>query len=273
VNEEVVIEAGRSGGQYWRDLWSFRELLLFLAWRDVLVRYKQTVLGVAWALLRPLVGLVIFNLVFGRLAALPSGGAPYPLLVLTGLLPWLFFAGALTDASNSLVANASLVSKTYFPRLLAPASAVTVNLLDLAISGLILGGLMIWYRQPPTLRLIALPGFLLLAFATALGAGLWFAALHVRYRDVRHIVPFVVQFGLYLSPVGFTSGLVPERWRALYALNPMVGVIEGFRWCLLGRGPGTHWQSLALSAVVTALLLASGVSYFRRTERTFADTI
>jgi lipopolysaccharide transport system permease protein len=273
TTREVVIEAGRGEDQYWRDVWQYRELLFFLAWRDLLVRYKQTALGVAWALLRPLVGLVAFTVVFGKLAALPSGGLPYPVLVLAGLVPWLFFAAALTDASNSLVANASLVSKVYFPRLLAPLSAVAVSLVDLAISGAMLGALLAFYRQPLTPRLLALPAFLLLALVAALGAGLWLAALHVRYRDVRHVVPFLLQVGLYLSPVGFTSALIPDRWRAAYALNPMVGVIEGFRWCLLGPGSAAHWGSLTASAAMATLLLLSGVWYFRRTERTFADLI
>jgi lipopolysaccharide transport system permease protein len=269
----VVVEAGRGEDQYWRDVWHYRELLYFLAWRDLLVRYKQTVLGVAWALVRPLVGLVVFTLLFGRLAGLPSGGLPYPVLVLAGLIPWLFFAAALTDASNSLVANASLVSKVYFPRLLAPLSAVAVSLVDLAVSGVLLGALLAFYRHPLTPRVLALPAFLALALLAALGAGLWLAALHVRYRDVRHVVPFLLQVGLYLSPVGFTSGLIPDRWRAAYALNPMVGVIEGVRWCLLGPESATHWGSLLASAATGTALLVTGVWYFRRTERTFADLI
>lgn len=268
----LVIEAGRTEGQYWHDLWRYRGLLYFLAWRDVVVRYKQTVLGVAWALIRPLVGLVVFTLVFGLVARLPSGGVPYPVLVLAGLLPWLLFAGSLTDASNSLVANSNLVSKVYFPRLLAPASALTVSLVDFLISSVLLAGLLLAYRIAPGVRILALPIFLLLALVTALGAGLWLAALHVRYRDVRHIVPFLVQIGLYISPVGFSSSVVPARWQTLYALNPMVGVIDGFRWSL-GIGGSPSWTQAGLSSIVATILAVSGIWYFRLTERTFADVI
>jgi lipopolysaccharide transport system permease protein len=272
TDNELVIEAHRVEGQYWRDLWRYRELLYFLAWRDVLVRYKQTQLGVAWALLRPLVGLVVFTLVFGVVANLPSGGVPYPILVLTGLLPWLLFAGILVDVSNSLVANASLVSKVYFPRLLAPAGAATVSLVDFAVSGMMLGGLLVYYGHHLSVRVLALPLVVALTVATALGAGLWLAALHVRYRDVRHIVPFVIQFGLYVSPVGFSARAVPYPWRAVLALNPLLGAIEAFRWCF-DAGGALQWSPIAMSAATALFLLASGVWYFRRTERTFADVI
>jgi lipopolysaccharide transport system permease protein len=268
----LVIEPGRIEAQYWRDLWHYRELLAFLAWRDVLVRYKQTLLGAAWAVARPLVTILVFTLVFGRLARMPSGGVPYPLLVLAGVIPWQFFATALTDASSSLLANTSLVTKVYFPRLLAPTSAAVVALVDAAVATGLLALLMLYYGQVPSARLAALPLFALIVMAAALGSGYWLAALNVRFRDVRHLVPFLVQVGLYISPVGFASAAVPERWRLLYALNPLVGVIDGFRFCLLPGAP-LHAPSVALSAALSGALLFTGILYFRRTERTFADVI
>lgn len=269
--EELIIEPGRSDLHYWRDLWRYRELLLFLAWRDILVHYKQTAIGIAWGVLRPLLTMVTFVIVFGRIANLPSDGAPYPLLVFAGLLPWQFFANAVAEAGGSLVANSSMVSKIYFPRMLVPASATAVVLVDLLISLGLLALLLAWYGHAPGLRLLALPLFVLLAAALAFGAGLWIAALNVTYRDFRYVVPFAVQLGLFVSPVGYSSALVPEHWRLLYSLNPMVGVIEGFRWSILGSplyGPAL-WISLAWALV----LLASGVQHFRRTERGFADVI
>jgi lipopolysaccharide transport system permease protein len=271
---EIVLEPGRLQARYWRDVWEYRELLYFLAWRDISVRYKQTALGLLWAVGRPLLATLILTVVFGRLARLPSDGTPYSILVLAGLLPWLFFASAVTDCSNSLVSNASLISKVYFPRLIAPASVVLVSLVDLAVSLVILVGLMAWYGSWPRWQRVGMmPVSLLLAGATALGAGLWLAALNVRYRDVRHVVPFAIQLGVYVSPVGFASDLVPAHWRPYYALNPLVGVIDTFRWSLLPGDRAMPWFNVAVACIVTAGLLLSGLTYFRRTERTFADVV
>ena len=269
----LVIEAGRSELHYWRDLWRFRELFYFLAWRDLLVRYKQTVIGVAWALLRPLLTMLVFTLVFGKLAKLPSSGVPYPILVFAALLPWQFFANALSEASNSLIGNANLISKVYFPRLIIPASSIITSFVDFLISGFILVGLMVWYRFVPNWQILTLPLFIALAFAAAMGFGLWLTALNVKYRDFRYVVPFIVQFGLYVSPVGFASSIVPEKWRLLYSLNPMVGVIDGFRWAILGGESQIYWPGFSLSLAIVATALVSGVYYFRKTEKTFADVI
>lgn len=272
-SKNFIIEANRLEGQYWKDLWRYRELLYFLAWRDLLVRYKQTVIGIVWALLRPFLTMLVFTVVFGNLAKLPSEGAPYPILVFAGLLPWQFFANALSESSSSLIDNSNLISKVYFPRLLVPASSIIVSLVDFAVSGLILAGLMLWYGFAPSLAILTLPFFILLAFAAAFGAGLWLAALNVKYRDFRYVVPFVVQLGLYISPVGFSSGIVPEGWRLLYSLNPMVGVIDGFRWAILGGTASIYWPGFLLSTVLVGMLCFSGVWYFRRTEQSFADVI
>lgn len=271
---ELVIEAGRTEAQYFRDLWRYRELFYFLAWRDILVRYKQTAIGVAWALIRPFLTMVVFSVVFGQLANLPSeGNAPYPILVFAAMLPWQFFANALTESSNSLITNANLISKVYFPRLVVPTSAVIVSFVDFLISGIILLGLMAWYQQVPSWRVIMLPVFIAIAFAAAMGAGLWLAALNVQYRDFRYMVPFLVQFGLYVSPVGFSSAIIPDRWRLLYSLNPMVGVIDGFRWAIIGGDVALYWPGFLLSLLLVVVLLVTGVMYFRRMERTFADVI
>ncbi len=272
--EELIIEAGRTERQYWRDLWRYRELFYFLAWRDVLVRYKQTTIGVAWAVLRPLLTMLVFTIIFGKLAKLPAdGGAPYPILVFAAMLPWQFFASALSECGGSVLANSNLISKVYFPRLITPASAVIVCFVDFLISAVIMIGLMVWYAYAPTWRVLTLPLFTLMAVAAALGAGLWLSALTVKYRDFRYIVPFMVQFGLYVSPVGFSSSIVPEQWRLLYSLNPMVGVIDGFRWAILGGDAVLEPVSFTVSIALVASLLASGVWYFRRTERSFADII
>ena len=271
---ELIIEAGRTEAQYFRDLWRYRELFYFLAWRDILVRYKQTAIGVAWALIRPFLTMVVFTVVFGRLANLPSeGGAPYPILVFSAMLPWQFFSNALSECSNSLITNANLISKVYFPRLVVPASAVIVSFVDFLISGLILLGLMAWYQEVPSWRVVTLPLFILIAFAAAMGAGLWLAALNVQYRDFRYVVPFLVQFGLYISPVGFSSTIIPDRWRLLYSLNPMVGVIDGFRWAIIGGDVALYWPGFLLSLLLVVVLLVTGILYFRRMERTFADVI
>lgn len=270
---EITIEAGCSERQYWRDLWRYRELFYFLAWRDILVRYKQTAVGVAWAAIRPFLTMVVLAVVFGTLAKMPSGGVPYPILVFCGMLPWQFFATALSESSTSLVSNSSLVSKVYFPRMVIPASSVITSFVDFLVSAGFLMLLMIWYRYTPSPGVFFLPLFVALAFAASFGAGLWIAALMVQYRDFRFIVPFIVQFGLYLSPVGFYSSVVPERWRLLYSLNPMVGVIDGFRWAFLGGEHTIYWPGFCLSLAIVALLITTGIRYFRRTETTFADVI
>ena len=271
---ELVIEAGRTERQYWKDLWRYRELFYFLAWRDILVRYKQTAIGIMWALIRPFLTMVVFTFVFGKLAKLPSPtGVPYPILVFAAMLPWQFFANALTECSNSLITNANLVSKIYFPRLIVPTSSVIVSFVDFMISGMILLALMAWYNFVPSWRIITLPVFILIAFAAAMGAGFWLASLNVKYRDFRYIVPFVVQFGLYISPVGFSSSVVPPEWRLLYSVNPMVGVIDGFRWAILGGGSDIYLPGFVLSTGLVAILFISGIWYFRKMERTFADVI
>ena len=269
----LVIEAGRAERHYWKDLWRYRELFYFLAWRDILVRYKQTVIGLAWALIRPFLTMVVFVVVFSKLAKLPSDGVPYPILVFAALLPWQFFANAFTEAGNSLISNANMISKVYFPRLVVPASAVIVSFIDFLISGIILVGLMLWYGFAPDWRIFTLPLFICIAFAAAMGTGLWTAALNVKYRDFRYIIPFVVQFGLYVSPVGFSSAIVPEQWRLLYSLNPMVGVIDGFRWAILGGNSQLYWPGFLLSLFLVIVILVTGIYYFRKTEKTFADVI
>ena len=269
----LIIEAGRAERHYWADLWRYRELLWFLAWRDLLVRYRQTAIGIAWAVLRPVLTMVVFTLVFGKLAGLPSENVPYPILVFAALLPWQLFAGAFAEAGHSLVSNANMISKVYFPRLIVPVGAVMVSCADFLISLAILAALMAWYGFVPDWRVLTLPLFIVVALAAALGAGLWTAALNVRYRDVRFVIPFAVQMGLYISPVGFSSTVIPEQWRLVYSLNPMVGVIDGFRWAVLGGGVSIYWPGMLLSATLIAVLVATGVGYFRRTEKTFADVI
>lgn len=271
--QETLIEAGRIERQYWQDLWRYRELLYFLAWRDILVRYKQTVIGIIWALLRPFLAMVVFTVVFGSLAKLPSEGVPYPILVFAGLLPWQFFSGALGECSNSLLGNANLISKVYFPRLIVPMSSMIVSFVDFMISGSILLGLMAWYNFVPDWRILTLPLFIGIAFAASMGVGLWMAALNVEYRDFRFIVPFILNLGTYISPVGYKSSIVPEQWQLLYSLNPMVGVIDGFRWAIIGGNSKIYVPGFILSLALVILLLVSGVWYFRKVERTFADII
>jgi len=270
---DLILEAGRTEKNYWRDLWRYRELFFFLAWRDILVRYKQTVIGIAWSVLRPLLTMIVFTIVFGKIAKLPSGNTPYPILVFSALLPWQFFANAFTEASTSLIGSANMISKIYFPRLIVPTSSVIVSFVDFLFSGAILIALMAWYGYAPSVHIVALPLFIILAFGAAMGAGLWIAALNVKYRDFRYVVPFIVQFGLFISPVGFSSNVVPDRWRLIYALNPLVGVIDGFRWALLSDNATLYWPSVAFSMVIVALLLYTGILYFRATEKTFADVI
>ena len=272
--DEIIIEAGRAEKNYWLDLWHYRELFSVLAARDVAVRYKQTAIGVVWAVLRPFLTMLIFTVIFSRLAKLPSEGhAPYALMVLSGMLPWTFFSTALGDASNSLVANANLVSKVYFPRLIIPTATIAVSVVDLMISFGIMVGMMIWYAFMPSINILALPLFILLAFLASLGPSLWITALNVKYRDFRYVVPFIVQFGLYVTPVGYSASIVPAKWRLLYLLNPMVGVIDGFRWSILGGGSPIYWPGFAGSLAVVAFFLWLGISRFRKMERSFADLI
>ncbi|CAJ0888409.1 hypothetical protein AMST5_03875 [freshwater sediment metagenome] len=271
--ETLIIEPGAADRHYWLDLWRYRELFFVLAWRDVAVRYKQTIIGVAWALIRPFLAMVVFTVVFGRLAKLPSeGDAPYALMVFAGMLPWQFFSTALSEASNSVINNANLISKVYFPRLIIPTAAVVVSFVDFLISFAILVLMMIWYHWAPGWQIVTLPLFVVMAFLASLGPGLWITSLNVKYRDFRYVIPFLVQFGLYVSPVGFSSSVVPDAWRWLYSLNPVVGVIDGFRWAILGTGE-LYVPSLVLGAGVIALFLWLGVREFRRLEKSFADLI
>jgi lipopolysaccharide transport system permease protein len=273
AQQELIIEAGRSERRYWHDIWRYRELFFFLSWRDILVRYKQTAIGVAWSLVRPILTMAVFTLVFGRLAKLPSDGVPYPVLVIAAILPWQFFANSLSESSMSLITNANLISRVYFPRIIIPATAVIVSIVDFLLSFLILLLLMMWYGFFPDGRIITLPLFILMAFMASFGIGLWATSLNVKYRDFRYIIPFIVQFGLYISPVGFASSVVPGEWRLLYSLNPMVGVIDGFRWAILRGESKIYWPGFALSAILIIIILLSGIKYFRKTERTFADII
>jgi lipopolysaccharide transport system permease protein len=271
---ELIIEAGRTERHYWLDLWRYRELFQVLAWRDLSVRYKQTAIGVVWAVIRPLLAMLVFTIIFGRIAGLPSdGSAPYPLMVFAGVLPWSFFSTGLVDASNSLVNHAHLISKVYFPRLIIPFATLVVAFADLLINLLILFGLMAWYGFAPSWQLGLLPAFMSLACLVSIGPSLWIAALNVRYRDFRYIIPFIVQFGLYVSPVGFTSNIVADDWRLLYSLNPMVGVIDGFRWCILGGQSSLYLPGLAASAIIGGFFLWAGIHQFRRMEKSFADII
>lgn len=270
---KITIEAGRTERHYWKDLWQYRELFYFLAWRDLLVRYKQTVIGVAWAVLRPLLTMLALTLVFGMIAKLPSDGVPYPILVFTALLPWQFFSSSFSSAGESLINNSNMISKVYFPRITIPASSIVVSLVDFLISLALLAMLMVWYGFVPSLRILLLPFFMLIAVAASLGGGLWVSALNVKYRDFRHIIPFVVQFGLYISPVGFSSSVVPDSWRFIYSLNPMVGVIDGFRWAILGGESELFLPAFMVSIVMVIIVLVTGYVYFRKTEKIFADVI
>jgi lipopolysaccharide transport system permease protein len=274
VAAELIIEPGRSDRNYWRDLWRYRELFYFLSWRDILVRYKQTVFGVAWAVVRPFLTMVVFTIVFSRVARLHSDpSVPYPLLVMAGMLPWQFFASSLSESSNSLTLNSNLISKIYFPRLIVPASSVITSFVDFTITLVLMAIMMAWYHFVPDWRLLCLPLFIAVSLGASFGAGLWLAALNVEYRDFRYIIPFVVQFGLYVSPVGFSTSVIPLRWRLLYSLNPVVGVIDGFRWAIFRGHSVLWWPGLIVSMVVTVAMCASGIWYFRKMERTFADVI
>ena len=272
--ELTILEPGRTERNYWRDIWRYRELFQVLAWRDLSVRYKQTVFGLGWALIRPLLTMLVFTIVFGRIAQLPPDGtAPYALMVLAGTLPWTLFSTGLSDASNSLVNNAHLIGKVYFPRLIVPTATVVVAFVDFLIGFFMLLLLMLWYRFLPDWRILLLPGCVLLAFLASIGPALWITALNVKYRDFRYVIPFVVQFGLYVSPVGFSSNVIPDNWRLLYSLNPMVGVIDGFRWCILAGQSKIHASGLLASASVTAFFLWFGIHQFRKMEKSFADLI
>jgi homopolymeric O-antigen transport system permease protein len=270
---KTIIEPGRTETNYWRDLWRYRELFFFLAWRDILVRYKQTAIGIAWALLRPFLTMVVLTVVFGKIAALPSNGIPYPILVVAATLPWQFFSNSLAEASNSLAGNAHVISKIYFPRLILPAGAMITSLVDFFISLGLLAVLMAFFGFIPDWRLVALPVFTVLAFLAALGPGLFLTALNAKFRDVRYVIPFIVQFGLFISPVGFSSEVIPEKWRLLYSLNPMVGVIDGFRWAICRGTSGLYVPGFILSLAVVVLFLWLGLWYFRKTEKSFADII
>jgi lipopolysaccharide transport system permease protein len=275
---EIILEPGRTEKNYWRDIWNYRELFQVLAWRDLSVRYKQTVIGILWAVLRPFLTMFVFTIVFGKLAGMPSpGNIPYALLVFAGMLPWTFFATALGEASGSLIGNANLISKVYFPRLIIPAATVMVSFVDFLISFAIMVGMMVWYLYLPSWQIFLLPVFMLLAFLASLGPGLWITALNVKYRDFRYIIPFIVQFGLYVCPVGFSSQVVREKFGEtafmIYSLNPMVGVIDGFRWCILGGEFKIFWPGFFVSICIVVFFLWLGIHKFRKMERTFADII
>lgn len=270
----LIIENGLAERHYWRDLWRYRELFFVLAWRDVSVRYKQTVIGLVWALIQPLMTMLVFTVIFGKVAKLPTEGvAPYALLVYAGLLPWQFFASSLSGASNSISGNANLIGKVYFPRLIVPTAAIVVSFVDFMISFVILIGLMLWYQFVPSWQILTLPLFVIMAFLASIGPGLWITSLNVKYRDFRYIIPFMVQFGLYVSPVGFSSAVVPEEWRLLYSLNPVVGVIDGFRWAILGGESRLYWPGFALSWALIVFFLWLGIKKFRQMEKSFADLI
>jgi lipopolysaccharide transport system permease protein len=269
---ELVIEAGRAERHYWRELWQYRELFRVLAWRDVAIRYKQTAIGTSWAIVRPFLTMVVFTVIFGKVANLPSEGtAPYAIMVFAGMLPWTFFSSALADTSSSLVGNANLISKVYFPRLIVPMAAVGVGFVDFSINFIMLVALMIWYQFVPAWQIVLLPAFVLLAMLAGLGPGLWLTALNVKFRDVRYIIPFLVQLGIYVSPVGYSSNIIREQWRLVYSLNPVVGVIDGFRWCILGGE--LYLPGFSLSICVAAFFMWFGIRQFRKMEASFADLI
>jgi lipopolysaccharide transport system permease protein len=270
----LILEKGVADRTYWRDLWDYRELFWILAWRDVAVRYKQAVLGIGWAILRPAITVLVFTIVFGRLANLPSDGSvPYPLMVMAGMLPWFVFSTILNEASNSVVGNSALISKVYFPRVIIPASSALAAMVDFFISLMMMFALMGWYGFMPSWRILLLPLLVTHVLATSLGPALFFAALNVKYRDFRYIIPFLLQIGLYISPVGFSSAVVPESWRMWYSFNPMVGVIDAFRWCLLGHDTSLYMPGLIISILTAWASLWFGLVYFRRTEKQFADII
>ncbi len=270
---KVVLEAGRIEKNYWKDIWSYRELFYILSWRDIKVRYKQTVIGAAWSVLRPILTMIIFTIVFSKVAKLtPEGGAPYSIMVFSALLPWYFFANSLSEASQSLITNSNLITKVYFPRIIIPLSSIIVNLIDFFISLAILIVLMVFYKYIPPIKILFVPLFLVLVFFLAFGTGLFITALNVKYRDFRFVIPFIIQIGLYISPIGFSTSIIPDKWKMLYYLNPMVGIIDGFRWCIIGNNRLDVF-GLLMSVVTTFIIVLIGVRYFRKTERSFADSI
>ena len=271
---DLIIEPNKRINNELKEMWQYRDLFYCLALRDFKVRYKQTIIGASWAFLRPLLTMIVFTIIFGRIAGLPSQGeAPYAIMVFVAMLPWYFFSSSFQEGSNALIANSSMISKVYFPRIIIPISSLFVNFIDFIISFSILVLLMLYYRFIPSINILLLPLFLLLAAAFTIATILWMSALNVKYRDIRYIVPFIVQFGLYVSPVGFSSEVVANQWRLLYSLNPMVGVIDGFRWCVLGENVIFYWPGFILSIIITLALLLSGYLYFIKTERKFADII
>lgn len=274
MSEIVILEPGRQERNYWRDVWRYRDLFYVLAWRDLAVRYKQTVIGVAWAVIRPFITMVVFTVIFGRIARLPSdGSAPYPLMVFAGMLPWTFFATGLGEASNTLINNANLITKVYFPRLIMPIATIVVAFADLLVSFAILAAMMMYYQFVPHWQVMFLPFFVFMAFVSSIGPALWITSLNVKYRDFRYVIPFLVQLGLYVSPVGFSSSILPAEWRTLYSLNPMVGVIDGFRWCVLGGEAQLYVPGLIASLAVASFFLWFGIRRFRKIESSFADLI
>jgi homopolymeric O-antigen transport system permease protein len=273
--EVLVIEAGSADRHYWPDLWTYRELFAILAWRDVAVRYKQTLIGIVWAVLKPFLTMAVLTIVFSKLAQLPSDGvAPYPLMVFAGMLPWYLFSSALSGAAESIVVtNANLIGKVYFPRMIVPAASIVVSLIDFLVSFIVLIMLMAWYGVVPGWQIVFLPMFVILTIIASVGPGLWISAINVKYRDFRYVIPFVLQFGLYISPVGFSSSVLSEQWRLLYSLNPMVGVIDGFRWSILGGQSQLYIPGLAVSVGITGFFLWFGIRQFRKTEKSFADLV
>jgi lipopolysaccharide transport system permease protein len=271
--KEIIIEPNKGIKHFWKEIWNYRELFFFLAWRDILVRYKQTIIGIAWSVLRPLLTMIVLTIVFGKLAKLPSGNIPYPILVFAAMLPWQFFSNTLSSSSNSLISNQNMIAKIYFPRIILPTTAMVVSLIDFLISFSILVSMLVWYNLYPGWKILTLPFLLVLASLTSLGAGYWISAMNVKYRDFRIVIPFIVQFGLYISPVGFSSDIIPEKWRLLYCLNPMVGVIDGFRWAILGKEANIYMPGFLLSIGISIILFVWGVWFFNKTERKFADFI
>lgn len=273
-SSKIIIEPGLTERHYWRDLWRYRELFYVLAWRDISVRYKQTFIGFAWALIRPFITMVVFTIIFSKVANLPTeGSAPYALMVYAALLPWLFFSSALAESSNSLLSNSNLIGKVYFPRLVIPTASVVVSFIDFLVGFIVLIGMMIWYKYFPGWQILALPFLIIMCFLVSLGLGLWTATLNMKYRDFRYIIPFALQIGLYISPVGFSSSVMPDKWRLLYSLNPMVGIIDSFRWSLLGGETSFYLPGFVLSWCVIFVFLFLGIRQFRRMEKSFADLI
>jgi len=271
--EVFISPNSRRGIRYWRDLWAARELLFFLAWRDILVRYKQAVLGVLWAVLRPVLTTIVFSLVFGKIAKLPAGELPYPLLVLSGMIPWFFFANTAGDSGTSLVSNSALITKIYFPRLVVPISVVLVNFIDFTISSVLLAILMLFSGVAPSAGILLLPGVIGVLVLLAVSTGLWMSALNAKFRDVQFVLPFLITFGLYLSPIGFSTSVIPEKWLWLFQLNPMVGLIDGFRWCLFSDAYPFNGFSLLYSFLFSIFMLTTGIAYFRSVEREIVDIL